>query len=61
MNKTIKKDKRDFEVLDNCVMCNKATEYAQHVHVNKRIGYIQGAGQLCIDCNKEMNLKSNLF
>ena len=61
MNNTIKKTGKDFEVLDNCVMCNKATEYAQHINVNNRVGYIQGSGQLCVECNKEINLKSNLF
>lgn len=35
---------------DKCVMCGEETPYDETVHIDLRVGYIEGAGQLCIDC-----------
>ena len=36
---------------DVCVSCGKETKYKKTVHVDYRIGYIDGAGQLCPQCH----------
>tara|TARA_B100001113_G_scaffold300684_1_gene259520 strand:+ start:329 stop:514 length:186 start_codon:yes stop_codon:yes gene_type:complete len=35
---------------DKCVSCNKESLYDRETHIDSRIGYIEGAGQLCLDC-----------
>jgi hypothetical protein len=35
---------------DLCIMCGKETAYDFETHIDSRIGYIEGAGQLCHDC-----------
>ena len=35
---------------DLCVLCGAETQYTKDTHVDMRIGYIDGAGQLCVDC-----------
>ncbi len=35
---------------DKCVNCNKDSLYDRETHIDFRIGYIEGAGQLCLDC-----------
>lgn len=35
---------------DTCVLCGKETAYDFETHVDMRIGYIEGAGQLCGEC-----------
>ena len=41
---------------DTCVLCGVETPYKRNVHVDLRIGYIEGAGQLCGKCyNKGSN------
>ena len=34
---------------DKCVTCDVETKYSRHDHIEYRIGYIEGAGQLCLD------------
>jgi hypothetical protein len=34
-------------------MCGKETQYLKSTSVHMRIGYIEGAGQLCFECNKK--------
>lgn len=36
-----------FEI---CVVCNKRTNILVDTHIDYRIGYIEGLGQLCHDC-----------
>ena len=54
MNKTIKKlDNGDFKVLqemDECVVCGVDTNEPKDKHVDFRVNYIEGAGQLCDKC-----------
>ena len=38
------------DTFDTCVMCGVETPYKRSTHVDMRIGYIDGAGQLCSKC-----------
>ena len=35
---------------DTCVLCGVETPYKRSTHIDMRIGYIEGAGQLCKAC-----------
>ena len=35
---------------DHCVLCGVETAYKHDTHIDMRIGYIEGAGQLCPKC-----------
>ena len=35
---------------DHCVLCGVETAYKRNTHVDMRIGYVEGAGQLCPKC-----------
>mgnify|MGYP001592469386 CR=1 FL=1 len=37
---------------DTCVMpgCGKKTQYTKNTHIDLRVGYIEGCGQLCVEC-----------
>ena len=38
-----------------CVQCGTETQYKKRDSVDYRIGYIEGAGQLCNKCQKIYN------
>ena len=40
--------------IELCVQCGESTKYRITDHIDFRIGYIEGAGQLCIDCHKKL-------
>jgi|TARA_B100001939_G_scaffold220227_1_gene189547 hypothetical protein len=40
-----------------CVTCKKETTYYREDHIDQRIGYIKGSGQLCLDCYDELYIK----
>jgi len=42
-----------------CVTCKKETTYYREEHIDQRIGYIKGSGQLCLDCYDELYIKPN--
>ena len=42
---------------DKCVSCDEVTQYSRFDHVDYRIGYIEGAGQLCLNCYDEIYVK----
>ena len=50
---------------DKCVSCGTETLYDKTEHVDFRLGYIEGAGQLCLDCyskiygHKHINVTKN--
>ena len=49
----------DFEVLpemDVCIICNTITNEPKNKHVDYRLNYIEGAGQLCEKCAVEKDL-----
>ncbi|MBC8421840.1 MAG: hypothetical protein H8E03_00310 [Pelagibacteraceae bacterium] len=35
---------------DACVSCDCETLYDKEYHIDQRLGYIEGVGQLCLDC-----------
>jgi len=35
---------------DHCILCGVETIYEKSTHVDMRLGYIEGAGQLCSAC-----------
>ena len=39
------------EELELCVNCGKETRYKKSDHIDTRLGYIEGAGQLCSRCS----------
>jgi hypothetical protein len=42
---------------DNCVACGSETPYDFETHIDMRNGYIEGVGQLCINCYNEGSKK----
>lgn len=40
---------------DTCIMCGVETPYDFETHIDLRIGYIEGAGQLCSVCFNKAN------
>ena len=38
---------------DKCVICGKETIYPKNTHIDMRVGYVEGAGQLCFECNNK--------
>jgi hypothetical protein len=35
---------------DHCILCGVETAYKRSTHIDMRIGYVEGAGQLCPKC-----------
>jgi len=35
---------------DTCILCGVETAYDETTHIDMRVGYIEGAGQLCSQC-----------
>ena len=50
----LKAESKDNE-FDHCVICGVETPYPKSAHVDIRIGYIEGAGQLCSKCYNKGN------
>lgn len=38
---------------DHCVVCGKETPYYFSTHIDYRVGYIEGVGQLCRICHSD--------
>ena len=47
LEKEQKEREGDYEV---CVLCGGTTSYTRNTHIDMRVGYIEGAGQLCTKC-----------
>ena len=47
--------KEKVEEYDVCVSCGKTTSYTKTDNIEYRSGYIEGAGQLCLECAKRDN------
>ena len=43
---------------DKCVSCGTETLYDKEHHIDHRIGYAEGVGQLCLDCYDNIYVKS---
>ena len=48
-------EKEKVEEYDVCILCGKTTSYKKTDHIDYRSGYIEGAGQLCLECAKRDN------
>ena len=42
---------------DKCNCCGVETLYDKETHIDNRVGYIEGAGQLCLDCYDKIYIK----
>ena len=42
---------------EKCVVCKEKTKYNKKDHIDFRIGYIEGSGQLCLNCYDEIYVK----
>ena len=42
---------------DKCVNCKRETLYSKETHIDFRLGYVEGAGQLCLDCYEKIYMK----
>ncbi len=42
---------QEQDEIDPCIQCGKDTNYKKRDHIDTRIGYIEGAGQLCPRCH----------
>lgn len=42
--------KDEFDMYEKCIKCGNETDTLKTTHVDFRIGYVDGAGQLCRDC-----------
>jgi recombinational DNA repair protein (RecF pathway) len=40
--------------IEKCVSCGRETGYSINDHVDSRKTYVEGAGQLCAECFKDM-------
>ena len=40
--------------MDKCVICGCETIYPKNMHIDYRYNYVEGAGQLCIECSKKI-------
>ena len=40
--------------IESSVQCGEPTLYRITDHIDTRIGYVEGAGQLCIDCHRKL-------
>jgi len=43
---------------DKCVSCGEKSIYDREEYIDFRVGYIEGAGQLCLDCYDKIYIKS---
>ena len=42
---------------DKCNCCGVETLYDRETHIDFRVGYIEGAGQLCLECYDKIYIK----
>lgn len=45
-----KKQKDEFDMFEQCIMCGEETTVLKTTHIDFRYGYVEGAGQVCRDC-----------
>lgn len=43
-------------MVEKCIRCNCETSYDVTTHIDQRVGYIEGAGQLCINCYRSLEM-----
>ena len=45
---------------DSCVLCGNQTHYELDTHIDNRVGYIEGMGQLCASCYRGTSSKNHI-
>lgn len=45
---------------DTCILCGVETAYDETTHVDMRVGYIEGSGQLCSKCYKQGSNRNHI-
>lgn len=50
---------KDIEQNERCVICKEVTDVNRNIHIDHRMCYIEGIGQLCCKCFLE--LKNNNY
>jgi hypothetical protein len=45
---------------ETCIICKKETNVDMNTHIDLRVGYIEGAGQLCISCFNKGNKREQI-
>jgi len=48
---------KEKKMKDKCVSCGVETLYDKTEHVDFRLGYVEGAGQLCLGCYEKIYIK----
>lgn len=43
---------------EKCILCGKETSVDVTTHIDHRVGYIEGAGQLCVECYRKGDTSS---
>ena len=43
---------------DKCVTCGEESIYDREEYIDFRVGYIEGVGQLCLECYDKIYIKS---
>ena len=43
---------------DKCVSCGEKSIYDREEYIDFRVGYIEGVGQLCLECYDKIYIKS---
>jgi len=46
---------RDGKELEVCRLCGKVTDVEANTLSDQRTGYVEGVGQLCDECDKELD------
>ena len=47
---------------DKCILCGEDSPYEFETHIDYRVGYVEGAGQLCTECfNKNATTEVELL
>lgn len=46
---------------DLCILCGSESPYDFETNINMRIGYIEGAGQLCSECYNNGNDREQIL
>ena len=45
---------------DVCVICGRESAYDFETHIDYRVGYVEGVGQLCGECYKNSNSETHI-
>jgi hypothetical protein len=48
---------KDGKMYDKCVVCSGITAYTTDTDIYHRVGYIEGAGQVCYNCYTQQSSK----